>query len=84
MWEKKMKPVQLISANGKLIILEQIGTLHIAEAQPSGYTELSSGDVAENEPRPGRFYTNPVLCKGKIYCRNLAGDLICIDVSKKS
>ena len=84
MWEKKMKPVQLISANGKLIILEQIGTLHFVEASPSGYAELSSCDVVENEPRPGRFYTNPVLYKGRIYCRNLAGDLICIDVSMQS
>ncbi|MBA7524890.1 hypothetical protein ES705_17035 [subsurface metagenome] len=29
-----------------------------------------------------QFLTPPVLYKGKIYCRNYAGDLICIDVSK--
>jgi hypothetical protein len=29
-----------------------------------------------------RFYTPPVLCNGLIYCRNYAGELICIDVRK--
>ena len=82
MWEKKMKMASLIAADGKLIILDEEGTLHIAEATPSSYKEISSCDVLENEQKPRTFYTPPVLCNGKIYCRNLYGDLICIDVSK--
>jgi outer membrane protein assembly factor BamB len=82
MWEKEMKMASLIAADGKLIILEEDGTLHIAEATPSSYQEISSGDVLEGEKKIRRFYTPPVLCNGKIYCRNYAGDLICIDVSK--
>jgi hypothetical protein len=26
------------------------------------------------------FPTPPVLCGGRIYCRNYAGDLVCIDM----
>ena len=81
-WEKEMKMASLISADGKLIVLEEDGTLHIAEATPSAYKEISSCDVLEGERKGRLFYTPPVLCKGKIYCRNYAGDLICIDISK--
>ena len=81
-WEKSMKHVSLIAADGKLIMLGNDGTLRIAEATPSSYKELSSVDVFGGEKRPRIFATPPVLCNGKIYCRNYAGDLVCIDVSK--
>ena len=82
MWEKEMRTASLIVAAGKFIILEEDGTLHIAEATPSSYKDLSSGDVLEGERTFRKFWTPPVLYKGKIYCRNYGGDLICIDVSK--
>jgi outer membrane protein assembly factor BamB len=82
MWEKEMKMASLIAADGKIIILEEDGTLHIAEATPSSYQELSSGDVLEGEQKSRKFYTPPVLYKGKIYVRNWIGDLVCIDVNK--
>jgi outer membrane protein assembly factor BamB len=82
MWEKSMKPFSLTAADGKLILLELNGTLRIAELISSTYMELSSADVLGGEKRPRIFATPPVLYKGKIYCRNLAGDLVCIDVSK--
>jgi len=82
MWEKEMKMASLMAADGKLIILEENGTLHIAEATPLSYQEISSGDVLEGEKKRRKFYTPPVLYKGKIYVRNWDGDLICIDVSE--
>jgi outer membrane protein assembly factor BamB len=82
MWDTKMRVASLISADGKLIILEEYGTLHIAEATPSAYHEISSCNVLEREDKRIQFWTPPVLCNGKIYCRNHYGDLICIDVSK--
>jgi outer membrane protein assembly factor BamB len=82
MWEKDMRMVSLIAANGKLIILEENGTLRIAEATPLYYTEISHADVLEAEQKSRQFWTPPVLCNGKIYCRNNHGDLICIDVSQ--
>jgi len=78
----KLETASLIAADGKLIILEEDGTLHIAEASPSSYQEISSGDVLEGERTTKRFWTHPVLCNGRIYCKNVSGDLICIDVSK--
>ena len=82
MWEKKMRGASLMAADGKLIILEDDGTLRIAEATPSSYQEISSCDVFDSEQKFRQFWTPPVLYKGKIYCRNYAGDLVCIDVSK--
>ena len=71
-----------MAADGKLIVLNEKGMLFIAEASPAGFTPLSKGDVLKGEETIRRFYTPPVLCKGRIYCRNYAGELICIDVSK--
>ena len=84
MWEEDMErvPIYLTSADGKLIILKADGTLSIVEANPESYQEISSGDVLEGEETLRRFWTPPVLCNGKIYCRNWLGDLVCIDVSK--
>ena len=82
MWDEEMKISSLLSADGKLIILEDDGILRIAEATPSSYQEISSCNVLEGEKKPRIFWTPPVLCNGKIYCRNNYGDLVCIDVSK--
>ena len=82
MWEKSMETASLIAANDKLIMLGLDGALHIAEATSSSYKELSSADIFRGEKRPSIFATPPVLCNGKIYCRNYAGDLVCIDVRK--
>jgi outer membrane protein assembly factor BamB len=82
MWSVTTKPIALMAADGKLIMLELNGMLRIAEAIPSGFKELSSADVFAGASKPRTFPTPPVLCGGRIYCRNYAGDLVCIDVSK--
>jgi outer membrane protein assembly factor BamB len=84
MWEEKLngKPISLMAADRKLIILDEKGTLYIAEATPASYKEISRCDVLVGEQKFRQFYTPPVLCNGKIYCRNGNGDLVCIDVSK--
>ena len=80
--EKRPITASLIAADGKLIILEDDGTLHIAKATPTSYQEIASGNVLEGKPKKTKFWTHPVLCNGKIYCRNFAGNLVCIDVSR--
>lgn len=84
MWNEKLngKPISLMAADGKLIILDEKGTLYISEVSPASYKEISKGDIFGGEEKFRKFYTPPVLCNGKIYCRNYAGDLVCIDVSK--
>jgi len=59
-----------------------LGTLYIAEASPEGYKELSECDVFGGKRKQRKFWTPPVLCDGRIYCRNYAGELLCIDVSR--
>jgi outer membrane protein assembly factor BamB len=89
-WKKKLPEdelttcVSLMAADGKLIVLNDKGMLFIAEASPSGFKELCSCDVFKGEKKKmyRQFWIPPVLCNGRIYCRNFAGDLICIDVSK--
>jgi outer membrane protein assembly factor BamB len=78
-WEQPMEHSNLIAADGKLILLGMKGTLRIAEAAPTGYMELATGDVSGSKENVV-FATPPVLCDGMIYCRNYLGDLICVDV----
>ena len=79
-WTRSMNYVSLTSADGKLIMLDLKGTLSIAEASTKDLSVLSSADVFAGADRPRLFPTAPVLCRGKIYCRNYAGDLVCVDV----
>jgi outer membrane protein assembly factor BamB len=81
-WSKPMGYVQLSAAGGYLLLLDLDGTLSTVEATPSAYRPVSSGDVLRGAKRPRLFATPPVLCNGKISCRNYAGDLVSIDVSK--
>jgi len=83
MWEENLgkKAVSLVAADNKLIILEDNGTLHIAEATPRSYKEISRCDVVSEGRRSRLFWTHPVLCNAKIYCKDFAGNLDCIDVS---
>lgn len=81
MWHERTGGASLSAADGKLIVLTAKGRLHIVEATPSGFVEISSCDLPA-ETQPHHWWTPPVLCNAKIYCRNFKGDLICIDVSK--
>ncbi|MHC4555800.1 MAG: PQQ-like beta-propeller repeat protein [Planctomycetota bacterium] len=62
-------------ADGKLIILSQGGELCIAEASPSGYREKGRGRILT-----GKCWSVPVLANGKIYARNAAGNLVCVEL----
>jgi len=64
----------LTAADGKLIVLGEKGTLVIVEASPAGYKELRRAEVLQ-----GKCWTPPVLANGKIYVRNAAGEVLCLD-----
>jgi outer membrane protein assembly factor BamB len=66
----------LMLADGKLIILGEKGKLIIAEASPQGFKQLASAQILT-----GKCWTVPVLANGRIYARNAAGQLVCLDVS---
>jgi outer membrane protein assembly factor BamB len=82
-WSKNMKMASLTAADGKLIVLEEQGVLHVAEATSSSYVEISSAEIPL-EQTDRQFYTSPVLYQGKIYCRSYKGDLVCIDVRPRA
>jgi len=69
----------LMLADGKLIILGEKGKLVVAEASPDEYKEIASAQILS-----GKCWTVPVLANGRIYARNAAGQLVCVDVSGKS
>jgi outer membrane protein assembly factor BamB len=79
MWEEPTGGASLTAANGKLIVLTAKGILRIAEATPKEYREISSCELPTDIGIPW-WWTPPVLCGGRIYCRNYGGDLVCIDV----
>jgi outer membrane protein assembly factor BamB len=68
----------LMVADGKLIILNEKGSLIVASAAPDAYKELWNQKVLN-----GVCWTVPSLCNGLIYCRNDKGRLVCLDLSGK-
>jgi outer membrane protein assembly factor BamB len=65
----------LMAADGKLIVLDEKGDLVIADAAPTGYHELVRAKVLD-----GRSWVMPVLANGRIYAKNNAGKIVCLDV----
>jgi outer membrane protein assembly factor BamB len=65
----------LIAAGKQLIVLDDSGTLHLVSASPDAYHEIAHASVLK-----GPCWTMPVLANGLLYCRNNAGDLVCLDL----
>ena len=65
----------LTAANGKLIVLTRDGELLIGKATSSGFEPTARAQVLS-----GKCWTVPVLANGRIYCRNVEGDLVCVNV----
>lgn len=68
----------LMAADGKLIVLSERGELIVCEAKPEKFEALARAHVLG-----GKCWTVPVLSNGRIYCRNVRGDLVCVDVAEK-
>jgi outer membrane protein assembly factor BamB len=77
-WSEKTGYVSLVAADGKLIALTARGELLIVEATPQAFKAIARAQVIG-----GKCWTTPVLANGRIYCRNAAGDVVCLDVSGK-
>jgi outer membrane protein assembly factor BamB len=68
----------LTAADGKLIVLSDRGELLVGPASPKGFEPTARAKVLD-----GKCWTVPVLSGGRIYCRNAAGDLVCVDVRSR-
>ena len=65
----------ILAADDRLIVIETNGRLSVVSASSESAVILAQHQVME-----GQCWTMPVLCGGRIYCRNSNGRLICLDV----
>ncbi len=83
-WKHDIGFSSLTIADGKLVILTEEGTLVFAEAGTDRYRELARGRVIAAGERfreaKGKCWTAPVFCRGRVFCRNDKGHLVCVDV----
>jgi outer membrane protein assembly factor BamB len=70
----------LMMADGKLLVVSAKGDLVLAEASPEKYKELGRVHVLDG---PSECWTMPVLANGRVFCRNRAGDLVCLTLGGK-
>jgi outer membrane protein assembly factor BamB len=75
MWSEKISFGSPIAAGDKLIILNSIGKIFVAEATPQEYRQVASTSLMYD-----LYWTPPVFVRGRLYCRSQYGDLYCIDV----
>ncbi len=76
-WTQKGLGVGAVTLAGdKLIILTDRGDLVLAAASPDAYNELHRMDRVV----AGKCWTPPIIANGRIYARNSAGDLVCVEV----
>ena len=61
--------------NGTLIILTERGEIWLAKASPDEFVDESRAQILG-----GRCWTAPALAGGRIFARNAAGDLVCVDL----
>lgn len=63
----------LVAADGKLLILSELGELLVVEASPAAYKELARAQLVG-----GQCFTVPLLSGARAYCRNTAGEVLCV------
>jgi len=64
-----------VMAAGNTVIVFDNEILTLFDADPTGYKPRHTQKILE-----GKCWTSPVLANGRIYCRNAAGDLACVEV----
>ena len=74
-WSEPVGFGSLIATRDHLVVLNSTGTIIVAEASSAGYRELARSSLPRNQ-----YWTPPALAAGKLFVRNLTGDLFAIDV----
>ncbi len=67
----------LMAVQDQLLILGEKGKLALGPASPKGFTATAEAQVLQ-----GRCWTVPVYANGRIYARNAAGTLVCVDARR--
>jgi outer membrane protein assembly factor BamB len=76
---RDLRKGSVVVADGKLLLLSETGKLVVAETSGEAYQPLAEAQVLH-----GRCWTTPVLAGGRIYVRNAAGDVVCLDVRRRT
>jgi outer membrane protein assembly factor BamB len=79
LWRGPRESGSLSAAGDKLLYLGGKGLLQIAPADPTGFNPVASLQVFAN---PAECWTMPVLSNGRIYCRSINGQLVCLNVAR--
>jgi outer membrane protein assembly factor BamB len=74
-WSEQLGFGSLIATRQHLVVLNSSGTIFVAEATSAGYRELARGSLPRDQ-----YWTPPALAEGRLFVRNLTGDLFAIDV----
>lgn len=78
-WAQKGLGVgSLMAADGKLIVLSETGEIAVVAANPQKFEALARAQVLGK-----KCWTVPVLANGRLYVRNVPGELLALDVSGK-
>ncbi len=64
----------LMAVQDKLLVLGETGNLALGAASPKGFKPTTEAQILR-----GRCWTVPVYSGGRIYARNAAGNLVCVD-----
>jgi outer membrane protein assembly factor BamB len=67
-----------IAADGKLIHLTEDGDLALVEPSPKAHKELARAHILEKP-----CWVGPALANGRLYGRNAAGSVVCVDLRAK-
>ena len=79
LWEKVGFGVgTVIRVGSTLVILSDQGELVLVSADPSSYRELARFHVL----RGSEIWTPPAYANGLLYCRNKAGQLVCLQLGE--
>lgn len=78
-WAQKGLGVgSLMAADGKLIVFSETGEIAVVAANPQKFEALARAQVLGK-----KCWTVPVLANGRLYVRNVPGELLALDVSGK-
>jgi hypothetical protein len=75
MWSERIGFGSLIAAGNRLIMLTYDGKITVARATPEKFDEIASGLLPRNQ-----YWTPPALSDSLLYCRNVRGDIYCVDL----
>jgi outer membrane protein assembly factor BamB len=77
-WSQRGIGGALIAADGKLIILSELGEIIVAEDTATGFKPSARAQVL-----PKRCWVQPTLANGRVFCRNNEGHVACLDFGAK-